>query len=88
MNVRLINFVSAKKYRISDDELAEPSQKWTQLMNYSRERGAGDVTRLESLYLGMGRNEFLSSIDYRDVSKQINVIFLNTKHFHYLNYQC
>ncbi|CAG9539865.1 unnamed protein product [Cercopithifilaria johnstoni] len=56
----------AKKYRVSTDELAEPIQKWTQLMNYSRERGASDVTRLESLYLGMGRNEFFSSVNYKD----------------------
>lgn len=45
-------------------------------MNYSRERGANDVTRLESLYLGMGRNEFFSSVSHIDVSGLTNAIFL------------
>lgn len=77
LNYRMINFVLAKKYRVSTDESAEPLQKWTQLMNYSRERGANDATRLESLYLGMGRNEFFSSVNYKDVRKQIKAVFFN-----------
>ncbi|VDK71577.1 unnamed protein product [Litomosoides sigmodontis] len=64
-----------KKYRIPADELAEPLQKWTQLVNYSRECGAGDVTRLESLYLGMGRNEFFSSVDYKNEIDDENPIY-------------
>uniref|UniRef100_A0A1I8EHF5 Protein kinase domain-containing protein n=1 Tax=Wuchereria bancrofti TaxID=6293 RepID=A0A1I8EHF5_WUCBA len=64
--IREVLLASAKKYRITPDELTEPLQKWTQLVNYSRERGASDVTRLESLYLGMGRNEFFSSVSYKD----------------------
>lgn len=64
----MINFILAKKYRITPDELAKPLQKWTELVNYSRVRGASDVTRLGAVYLGMGRNEFFSSVSHKDVS--------------------
>uniref|UniRef100_A0A0R3S1E9 Protein kinase domain-containing protein n=1 Tax=Elaeophora elaphi TaxID=1147741 RepID=A0A0R3S1E9_9BILA len=73
--IRKVLLADARKCRISTDESAEPLQKWTQLMNYSRERGANDITRLESLYLGMGRNEFFSSVNYEDEIDDENPIY-------------
>ncbi|KAM3717718.1 Serine/threonine-protein kinase [Dirofilaria immitis] len=64
--IREVLLDDSKKYRLSFDEQAEPLQKWSQLVNYSRERGANDITRLESLYLGMGRNEFFSSVNHKN----------------------
>ncbi|EFO21231.2 hypothetical protein LOAG_07259 [Loa loa] len=64
--IREVLLANAKNYRVTPKELADPLQKWTQLVNYSRERGANDITRLESLYLGMGRNEFFSSVNYKN----------------------
>ncbi|VDN06096.1 unnamed protein product [Thelazia callipaeda] len=55
-----------RNYRVISEESKEPIQKWNQLVNYSREHGASDITRLESLYLGMGRSEFFSSIKCSD----------------------
>uniref|UniRef100_A0A8R1Y045 non-specific serine/threonine protein kinase n=1 Tax=Onchocerca volvulus TaxID=6282 RepID=A0A8R1Y045_ONCVO len=73
--IREALLIDAKKYRISLNEQAEPLQKWTQLVNYSRERGASDITRIESLYLGMGRNEFFSSVSYKDEIDDENPIY-------------
>uniref|UniRef100_A0A915Q3K8 non-specific serine/threonine protein kinase n=1 Tax=Setaria digitata TaxID=48799 RepID=A0A915Q3K8_9BILA len=65
----------AEKYRVSSDEIEEPLRKWAQLVNYSHQCGASDITRLESIYLGMGRNEFFSSVSYEDDVDDENPIY-------------
>ncbi|VDM47471.1 unnamed protein product [Toxocara canis] len=51
-----------RSYRIPEADQRFPMSSWQKLRNFSRELGTGDLTQLQPLYFGMGRNELFSPV--------------------------